>query len=544
VKKKAVERVRVQGIARNEEPLVFRSVKNSTPITRLCLAGLAFLGAVLPPAPALGQVATDICPWAVRVGSARQPAGCLDARRFLIRPAVRSASAPVQMDILPTRVYSTYNSAYSVDRNNGSLWSGKGISASVTTGIQATFGPLRVALEPEISWSRNRAYTPPDTTVIGLSRFADPWSFAAVDRYLRPGAGTRFQVDPGSSFVEVEGSLGRVGVSNERLWWGPARRYPLLFSGTAPGFWHAYIEAGPDLKTAVGRFHAQLLWGRLDESAWFDADPGNDHRLLGAFQIAWSSDFVPGLEVAYSVVRHEPLPNRDFQFGQLTQLFTGDGDGEDSDRVGVPMGSLGLRFAYPEEGFEAYAEIGRGDFFLVPEPGVSNGRHSLIYVMGFARTVARASGGAWRITGEVLRQSLELPQPSSDPSAAPRAFVAQGHTNQGQSLGAYVGPGSNAQYVTLDRLGQRINWGVFAERARRNDDTYFRIHARDYGFRGHDLEWTLGARLGASPELAWIGPAAISAEFGASRRKNRSFVGLDHGPIGSSFANGTCGENS
>ena len=197
--------------------------------------------------------------------------------------------------------------------------------------------------------------------------------------------------------------------------------------------------------------------------------------------------------------------------------------------VGVPMGSLGLRFAYPDEGFEAYAEIGRGDYLLVPEPGVSDGRHSLIYIMGFSRTVARASGNAWRITGEVLKQSLELPQPGPDPATPPRTFVAQGHTNQGQVLGAYVGPGSNAQYVTLDHLGEGFSWGVFAERVRRNDDTYFRTHAYDYGFRGHDLEWTLGARLGAAPKLAWIGSAAFSAEFGASRRKNRSFVGLEHG---------------
>jgi hypothetical protein len=509
---------------------MFGSVKNLVRILLLGLLGLFSVG-LTGPTPASGQVAEDICSWSVRVGSARLSAACLDARRFLWISAEQPAAPPEQKRIksLPTRLYSTYRSAYAVDRNDGSLWSGRGGAVSATSGVFMTLGPVRLAIEPQISWSENRAFSLPDTTVIGLSRFADPWVFAAVDHYLRPGSGARFRIDPGSSFVEVEGAQGRLGVSNERLWWGPARRYPLLFSGTAPGFWHAYVEAGPNLKTPVGRFHAQLLWGRLDESKWFDADPGNDHRLLGAFQVAWSSDFVPGLEVAYSVVRHEPLPRGDFRLGQLGQLFTGDGASEDPMHVGVPMGSLGLRFAYPDEGFEAYAEIGRGDYLLVPEPGVSDGRHSLIYIMGFSRTVARASGNAWRITGEVLKQSLELPQPGPDPATPPRTFVAQGHTNQGQVLGAYVGPGSNAQYVTLDHLGEGFSWGVFAERVRRNDDTYFRTHAYDYGFRGHDLEWTLGARLGAAPKLAWIGSAAFSAEFGASRRKNRSFVGLEHG---------------
>ena len=77
------------------------------------------------------------------------------------------------------------------------------------------------------------------------------------------------------------------------------------------------------------------------------------------------------------------------------------------------MGTFSVRFGFPDDGFEAYAEIGRGEGFLNPVLGVSDTRLSLIYVLGFARTDTTSSGGRWRVSGELVKQAMELPQPDA-----------------------------------------------------------------------------------------------------------------------------------
>ena len=478
-------------------------------------------------ASAAQQQAEDICPLGVRLSSGRASRSCLDSRRYPI-PAGPEIGTRSAFALLPFRSMASYRSAYPADRNNGVLWAGRGLSSAVSGGFRVQIGPLTLSVEPEVAWAENLEFALPDTTTPGFSRFSSPWGNGRLDRYLRPGSGQSLDLDLGSSYLEVSVGPLSAGLSHEPLWWGPARRYPLLFSGTSGGFPHAYVESSRPLRSALGSFTARILWGQLGESSWYDSDPGNNEALLGAFQLGWRIDFVPGLELTYSVVRQEPLPGGTLHREQLGQLFTGDPDGEDPARRGTPMGTFSARFGFPQEGFEAYAEIGRGEGFLNPVLGVSDTRHSLIYTLGFARTDTTSSDGRWRVSAELVNQAMELPQPDAPTpnlmTYSPRR-IGHGHTNRGQLLGTWITPGSNAQYVALDWLRPIHTVGVFAERVRRNDDTYFRMHAADYAFRGHDLEWTLGLRGGV--RLGSNRNVGVGADVGISRRKNRDFVGLD-----------------
>jgi hypothetical protein len=414
--------------------------------------------------------------------------------------------------LLPWRVRSLYRSAYPADTNDGLLWGGRGLSAGTTAGVDLTVGPLVIAVSPEVVWSQNRAFALPETKP-GWSPWADPWSTPGADHYLRAGVGADGRVGPGDSFVELNAASLRAGVSTERLWWGPARRYALLFSGTAQGFPHAFLETSRPLSLGPGAISAGAFVGRLEESSWFDADESNDRRRISAGRMAWEVGFVPGLELAAFAVRHEPWER-------------GSGTGE-----ATHLGTVAARMALPDEGIEVYAEVGRGDLFVNGTAGVSDRRYAQVYMMGFSRADTTAGGTAWRLWGELVKQAMELPQPRSGTpdSAYVGPPVPQGHTHGGQFLGTWTGPGSNAQAMGLDFPGLRGAWGVFAERVRRDDDTYYRVHHRDYGFRGHDLEWTLGARGTRDVGLGAAGILRAHLESGVSRRKNRSFVGLDGG---------------
>ncbi|NJD18832.1 MAG: hypothetical protein FIA95_06065, partial [Gemmatimonadetes bacterium] len=360
------------------------------------------------------------------------------------------------VELVPAEALVLYRSAYPVDRNDGMLWGGRGASASLSAGLVVRAGPLTFALAPEAAWSRNRSFLLPDSMPMGWSRFADPWGVPGLDRYLRPGAAPLLQVGPGDSFVELQAGPERAGVSTERLWWGPARRYAPLFSGTAEGFPHARAEVGA-VPLGTGEVTVQALAGRLEESEWFDADEGNDRRLLAAGQAAGRLGFEPGREVALAVARHQPWP------------------GGDRGGAASMLGTFSFRAAFPDEGIEAYGELGRGDLFLNAQAGVSDTDHAQIYVLGFTRSDTTAAGLAWRVWGELTKQALELPQPvaGSADSAYAGPVILQGHTHRGQLLGSWIGPGSSAQVLGLDFPGSRGAWGVLAERVRRADAPYY-----------------------------------------------------------------------
>jgi hypothetical protein len=418
-----------------------------------------------------------------------------------------------------------------VDGNDGMLWAGRGLSGSLSGGIDARWWRFALVLSPEVAWSANRSFALPDTVTPGWSRYADPWNSPGLDRYLRPGEGAVTWWGWGDSYLEAGAGPARVGLSTERLWWGPSRRYPLLFSGTGEGFPHVFAETAREVPLGPGGVALRLVGGRLDESAWFDDDAGNDRRLLAAAQVAWRLGFVPGLEVALSVVRHEPLGEGGVDAARWVQLFTGDPEGELPRDRGSGMGTVSFRLSFPGEGLEAYGEVGRGAFFTNGIAGVSDEAHAQIYTLGMTRSDVSERGVRWRVWGELTRQSLEPPQPA--PSAAVIALrttaLPHGHTHRGRLLGSWIGPGSNAQILGVDFTGDAGGLGVFAERVRRDDDTYLRVQYAHTGFRAYDLEWTLGARGARTLALAAAGTLQLHAEGGISRRKNRSFVGLDYG---------------
>lgn len=472
-----------------------------------------------PPDPNLGRrPPLGACALGARLGAAREEGACVRTRLTLLPPAPRVRTyLPVQDGSLratPVEVRAGWRSAYPADRHDGMLWSGRGLSGSASGGLDARWRWIRVVVAPEVAWSANRPFAVPDTLTPGWSPYADPWNTPGLDRYLRPGERAVRWWGWGDSWVEGTVGPARLGLSTERLWWGPARRYPLLFSGTAGGFAHLYAETDGEVALGPGGVTLRLLGGRLRESGWFDADAGNDRHLVAAGQAAWRVGFVPGLEVALSAVRHAP-PDA----------------GGGADLPGSTLRTFAFRLAFPDEGMEAYGEVGWGELFTNGIRGVTDPEHAQVYTLGMTRSDISAGGLHWRFWGELTKQSLELPQPGASGVALALRTPAlpHGHTNRGQLLGSWIGPGSNAQAVGVDFPGDAGSLGFFAERVRRDDDTYYRVHTINYGVFGYDLEWTLGARGARTLQLGPGGTLQLHAEGGVSRRKNRSFVGLDRG---------------
>ena len=62
-----------------------------------------------------------------------------------------------------------------------------------------------------------------------------------------------------------------------------------------------------------------------------------------------------------------------------------------------------------------------------------------------------------------------MPLNGGAPTFYVHTAAVEGYTNLGQLLGAAIGPGSNSQFLGLDRYTSRGRWGVFFERVRYDD---------------------------------------------------------------------------
>jgi hypothetical protein len=437
------------------------------------------------------------------------------------------AASGLDLELLPLHTRSEYNTAYPESRNNGALWAGRGLSTAVGTGLALRWGALSAALAPQLLYHQNRNFETPRVPLPpGTSPFAYPWLPQNIDWPVRFGDLPFRAWDLGQSYLRIDTHGVGFGLSNENLWWGPATRYPLLMSNTAPGFPHAFLGTSHPLATPVGDFEAQLIWGRLGESDYFDGDPNNDGRLLASVVLDYQPRWLPGLYLgaARSYLRNIPAGGLSFwdwsinPYRQLRENPTGDAADDQ-------LFSLFARWAFPEVGFESYVEWGRNDHWGALKDLVSEPDHSQAYVLGFQK-VSPAGANWFRLYGELAHLQASLPQYNTRGvgSLYTHGRVRHGYTHRGQLLGAGIGPGSDAQLLGADLITRGGRIGIFGERVRRDDDSYYRTWTRYYAMNGHDVELIAGVH-----QLLFRGEFDISWAASYAYRYNRNFVGLDGG---------------
>lgn len=428
--------------------------------------------------------------------------------------------------LAPARAVTFFNSTYPVERNNGAVWAGRGLSMSFQAGVRLHVGPFRAALEPEIVYQENRDFLINPLDRPGLSPYAYVGHPYDIDWPQRFGDGAFSSIRAGQSYARLDAFGLSVGVSTENLWWGPARRNPILMGNTAPGFLHAFLGTSSPQDIYVGRLHVQAVWAELQESAFFDTDALNDRRefagLVGSFSPRWLPGLhLGGARVAVIVLPHDGVPFGDFLLDPYhdvrTNVLFGPG-------VNDQLLSLFGRWSLPRAGFEAYVEWARGDHWQNNEDLVSEPDHSQGYTLGFQKVVAIREAHWLRLGGEIthLEKSITNRTTRGTPTFYIHEKIPQGYTHQGQLLGAWIGPGSDAQYLGAELLASWGSIGLFGERVRRDDDAYYGRWVRKYGIHGHDVELSGGASttlVGSSFD--------VHLELELQRRKNRLFIGHD-----------------
>jgi hypothetical protein len=439
------------------------------------------------------------------------------------------------LNLAPTSVRTTINTGWARSRSDEGAWGTRGSSLEVRAGIHGGWGPVEYAFVPSLHLEENRAFEIPRQPL--RSEFQYPWQGTWLDWALRPGEGTESRILSGPSHLSLTGGRIRVGASTQPLWWGPSVRNPILLSGTAAGFRHLYLQSRRPLRTPVGAFDFEFIFGRLSPSEFLhEFEEISLRRGLAGLFLAFDPALPGGLELGLALLNHARLTD-DMgpldQFREVLSLFREPFAEDLTDNIpGNALAAVYFRWRFPESGLEFYGELGRNDHAadfadLMGEPD-----HSIAFVAGIQKVFQREENRI-RLLGEItdLRDRIPL-----GPRFPPLVFyrhhqVREGHTHQGQLLGAPIGPGALAVHLGGDLLSPEHGLiGLYLERVEYDASAHRLRFAPTWGTQGRDREWTLGARHHRVMES--LGPlqgVGLSAEAAYSRRVNRLFLGLVNG---------------
>lgn len=440
----------------------------------------------------------------------------LDAWRYRLRHA--------RVDILPIQGSVFSNSAYPRTVDDGAAWRGVGLNLAASAGVAGHWRFINARLSPEIYYQQNKDFLYVHNTVPQRTEFASPYH-NGIDYPTRFGTKAFTTIVPGQSYVQAIAGPASVTLSTENLWMGPAEVYPILMSYTAPGFPHVRLGTQRPVDVGIGWLEVQLLFASLHESDYFDFSSANDHHYFTSTMLVLEPKFVRGLYLGFARVYHDTAQATRQSIGYYVKhlIETPFGGPENQGNlVGNGLGELMARWVLPQSGFEMYVEWSREDtpggwLDLLREPDWTQA-----YVLGFQKSFKKPNRLV-RLYGELNHLG------ESAPARGGRGFfsyynhhtVVQGHTNEGQLLGAAIGPGSDAQLLGADIFSAHGRTALRVERTRYDDDTYYRTFARRYTETRHDAEITLSAS-----RLQMVRGFEVEGGIDFSRRWGRQFINL------------------
>lgn len=365
------------------------------------------------------------------------------------------------------------NTAYPWGSNDGPIWAGKGLTSWAQVGAAARWGVFSARVAPIAFRAENTAFPLMDNGQTGDLSFGDGQFPGHIDRPQRYGSAPYARVDLGESEGRIDVVGLAAGVSTAAQWWGPTTVFPFILGDNAGGFPHIFFGTSKPANVGFGRLHARLVYGSLSQSKYspvtgkdyFESylSPGRDRfmaGLIGTMQIRG----IPGFEVGGARFFHVALDSNGIAGSDLRlplQNFLKDrlrneGDtvfGDDRSLLQNQLASIFFRWAPPGSGAEVYGEYGREDFSADTRDFLLQPDHSGTLNIGFRK--------AWLKGQRMNAVSAEIFTYQAPAGTRTRGEglvylhlpLAQGHTYNGQLLGANVAPGSgSAQRFAFERF--------------------------------------------------------------------------------------------
>lgn len=418
--------------------------------------------------------------------------------------------------------------------NNGAVWEGRGFTTSMTAGVYARYRFLSAAFRPQVIHTQNRDFSLSRYEPRGeRSEFAYP--FYNMDRPQRFGEEPFWRFYPGQSFIKADYMGFEAGWANQNRWWGPAMHYPIIMSNNAPGFHHYFLGTSKPQDIYIGELETTLLWGRLQESDYFDELAYNDERYITGLNISINPSPVPNLTLGFNRVYYRVLPPEGVPVSDLFKVFEvltkssrATGDNPSGGDNFTQMLSLYGRWVFPDSGFEVYGEWARNDHAWNMRDALGEPEHARSYMAGFQKTFRLPDENLLAINAEIV--NLENTNPRrlrSQGSIYQHSTNRQGYTHHGQLMGAATGPGSNSQILTGNYFFGNGKVSGWIRRTVYDNDVLFRSDVMMEEPENENVAkyWLHNFEVGGGSSLTWFHSAweaELSLEY--MREFNQDFL--------------------
>jgi hypothetical protein len=412
----------------------------------------------------MGEVRGD--PWSIRNFSRSQSIALqniVGAHPWAARFAPAKSKSQLSWQILPASFSVIANSAFPFGGNDGAVWAGKGLTTVFGAGVTASWYHFTLTLAPQFFRDENSSFALMPNGQTGRLAFADGQFPDAVDRPQRFGASAYQRFDPGQSTFRFDGFGVTAGVSTANQSWGPSDRYQFILGNNAGGYPHIFVGTEHPVNAGIGGVHARLVWGTLEQSDYspvsgpeyfVDGVQSGTKRFSAGMIATIQPRGVKGLEIGAARFFHSTWPKDGLTQGDFTALFQNIFKRALPTQPSIPgsdntkgvrdnqLFSVFARWVIPGTGFETYGEFGREDHSWDIRDFVQEPDHG-----GSSRLVGlrKMWPNGYALRAEAINyEAPQLTRFRSQGAVYVHYVLRQGHTVNGQPLGADVGLGSGA----------------------------------------------------------------------------------------------------
>ena len=407
--------------------------------------------------------------------------------------------------ILPVDFIMEYSSHHPYSRNNGSMIPNRGYQQLVSFGFHAELGPLSIQFKPEAVYAENRNFEgfPDSHYGITWARRYALWNH--IDMPERFGENAYKKSLFGQSSIRLNYKGLSLGLSSENIWWGPSIRNSIMMSNQAQGFNHITFNTTRPIKTPIGNFEWQLVTGRLEGSGFKPPEPDqtfgstllyvpkkDDWRYYQGLTFTYSPKWVEGLSLGF--IRWVQMYG-EFAIENSDYFPVFDGIFRKNDRYGLTSDSLegerdqgaGIfgRWVWQDAKAEIYGELNYNDAKYNLRDLILDSDHARAYTIGIHKVFQKDS------TSKIYEFSWERTMMQQTSSRLLRdagswymhSSVRHGYTNNGEVLGAGIGPGSNSQYFEFAMIDKLDKYSIAFEVIDQDNDFFMYAFEEAEDFR-------------------------------------------------------------
>jgi len=398
------------------------------------------------------------------------------------------------LKILPVNFIMEYSSHHPYSRNNGSMIPNRGYQQLVSFGFHAELGPLSIQFKPESVYAENRNFDgfPDSHYGITWARRYRLWN--TIDMPERFGENAYKKSLFGQSSIRLNHNGLSLGLSSENIWWGPSIRNSIMMSNHAQGFNHVTFNTTRPVKTPIGNFEWQVVTGRLEASGFRPPAPDqafgstalyfpkkDDWRYYQGLTFTYSPKWIDGMSLGFirwvQMYGEFAKTNNDY-FPVFDGLF------RKNDKYGLTSDSLegerdqgaGIfgRWVWHDAKAEVYGELNYNDAKYNLRDLILDTGHARAYTIGIHKVFQKTPTSkiyefSWERT---LMQQTSSRLLRDAGSWYMHGNVRHGYTNNGEVMGAGIGPGSNSQYFEFAMIDKLDKYSVAFEVVDQDNDFF------------------------------------------------------------------------